>query len=707
MINLLNTIKLHASVSAIKTTDNAIYILDASYLLSVYSTDDYSAINKHLLIQEKDDRHIYDKSYAISSDFNTYASKYDDFSGILFSLNDSKLTKKDNLNFHDEAVCVSTFSHNSNLLAIGDEDGKVFFYDLIIEKLLFSFSPRADAISSISFSKNDKFTCIGSYDKSIIIYNIISNNKVAEIPLSDVVEDSIFLDDTIKIAGITRDKKLFIYSGINNKIIYADYEFDEWPTVIIKIGYNHLLIGTRGDTLYLVKSDTLEIAKAIKLQYIGVKTLAADDKSLYIGYIDGTIEVINTTYKHKEFEINLKNNKYKEATYLIEANIFLLTNKIIKKYDTVWEQVLDMAKAHLVEKNDEGALKLVTPFFFDKKKEEEYNFLNSNKNDIAHFMELVKKEKHILAFKFADEKTYLKYTKEYNEIENRFQKVYQTCKLMFDKNDLESSQKAIDTLKRYTTISSKKKQVENLITNYKDFIRVFKLVKARNFKLYHILVGKKPFLAEEELYNKVTQLGHQTYLKLLDLEQKEEFEKATTIAKYLLDFTTFKDKASQRISSIKSKIELKDYIDNDDIDAIYDAINNNNELENCKAFINYHMDFDDKRNKALQSAKDGKTNDVYVALSKYLNIDYLINSIALIFKLSYLSEMENSAKKDFDSIHWIETIARYHKIYGLDNEILSFAKEFKREDLLMQNSFNDEKQDFKNIDFYDSIIIFT
>jgi len=703
MVKLFRNIKINTTVCAIEFTDNNLYTLDSDYILNTFSLNNYSNLNKNQLIPDSGDRHIYDKSYAISNKLHIFTSNYQKLDSTLFLLKEDKLLKIDTFSFKEDAICISRFSNNNSLLTVGDEGGRVFFYDLDIKQLIFSFDPRADSISSISFSKEDKYCAVGSYDKSIIIYNIQSHKEENNIFLSDVVEDLIFIDYLTDVIGITRDKRIFFYDSEVDEIIYSDDEFEEWPSVIKELSDNYLLVGTRSNILYLINSDTLEISQTITLNNIGVKTLNIKDNNLYIGYIDGNIEIIDTTYLSSEFEAFLKNNKFEEATSLLEKNIFLLTNSAIKKYDEVWEQILDMAKTYLFKQDPLNALKIAKPFFFDPYKEEEYDFLTSNKNDIQHFNNLVKEQKVISAFKFADEHLYLKNTKEYNLLEQIWHKVFNTCKVLFEKNDLESSQKAIDTLKRYAGIPSKKQEIESLISNYKFFIRAHKLVKSKNFKLYHLLVEKKPFLTQDNLYKKVHQAGNQAYMKLIELEKNEEFEKANSLAKHLLDFTEFKDKANESIDSIGSKCDLLENINNNDINAVYDAIDNNQELENFKAYINYNKKFTNLKKDALKFAKDAKTKEVYKSLDNYLDVDYLINSIAMIFKLSYISEMQNNAKLSYDAIHWIETIKRYEKIYGLDNELKSFVKEFKLDEL---TNDTDLKTSFKNIDFYESILVY-
>ena len=706
MINIIKQLKINTAISDIKVIGENIYIIDSGFILYVYSADTLVLQSKIALIKDAIDRHIYDTSYSISNDFSVYLSQHNHNTGLLFLSKDSNIVKKELLAYHDKSITTSKFSDNSELLAVGDEDGKVFFYDKNIEKLLFSYPPRADAISSISFCMENKLVSVASYDKTVIIYDICSNSEILELTLSDVVEESLFLNDFSCFIGITRDKKIFKLDLKTDELSYADFDFDEWPTTIIEINKNHLLVGTRENSLYLIDSHTLELNKKIELQNIGVKKLAISENRLLIGYIDGNLEVVDLLTQLSVFENYLKRNNFQKATELMNENIFLIISEAVKKYDEVWEQVLEMAQSSLTNNDQRRALELVKPFFFDKKKELEYNFLNSNRETFARFNKLVENEQNIAAFKLADEFKYWKDTKEYTAIEKQWQKVYHTCKVLFEKNDLESSQKAIDTLKRYSSIPSKKEGIDHLITNYKFFIRAQKLVKSRNFKLYFKLTQNKPFLTKEDLYNKVNQLGHSTYLKLLDLEKDGHFDKASTTAKYLENFTDFNQRAKACLSLIQAKIDLIQSIETDDKHGVYNAVESNDELENFKDFIGYHSIFITKKQEALHFAKNGDAHNTYEKLYPYLGISYLVNNIALIFKLSYISEMEHSKKMNIHSIHWPETIKRYINIYGIDNGISAFASDHNLSDLLPPKSKNTEQKDFRTVEFVDSILVY-
>jgi WD40 repeat protein len=256
MYNKLYTLRMQGSVSSIKVVDDKIYAVDNKYNLSIYSNETFEIIERLSLIKDSTERHVYDKSYAISSNLDFYASPPSSSSGNLYYLKDIHVIKKSELSFHEEAVSYAEFSNNSELLAIGADDGVVYFYNLDYEKAILSFLPRSDAISSISFSKNDQHVSVGSFDKSIILYDIESNSEVANVSLSDVPEDVVFLNNKFKVAGITRDKKLFIYDNADGALNYLESSFDEWPTKIERIGSNHLLVSTRADILYLIKINS-------------------------------------------------------------------------------------------------------------------------------------------------------------------------------------------------------------------------------------------------------------------------------------------------------------------------------------------------------------------------------------------------------------------------------------------------------------------
>ena len=63
-----------------------------------------------------------------------------------------------------------------------------------------------------------------------------------------------------------------------------------------------------------------------KLTYKGVSAVSFHNKLLYVGYVNGIVQVIDTTYKKDAFEIALKVASVSKVMKLVEENVFLKTD---------------------------------------------------------------------------------------------------------------------------------------------------------------------------------------------------------------------------------------------------------------------------------------------------------------------------------------------------------------------------------------------
>ena len=674
MIQFLASLKVPGSILRIEVVDDFIYILDNKFTLVIYSNNDFTLQNSYTLLSSQEDKHIYENTVAISKNLDFYHSYTNKTSGVLFRIKLDKIRQTPNIELNKRAVSFAKFSNNSKTLLIGGEDGRSCFYDLESQRSFFSLEARSDFISSASFSKNDKLVCIGGYDKAIKIHDIEKHKLLAEVDLSDTPEDIIFLEDESGVVGITRDKKLFYYLLKEKRLQYANMLFAEWPTSITKIGLNHVLVGTKGDLLYILNLNELQLVKRLTIDNFGAKSLKVDNDKLYIGYSNGKLKIIDLNHRYEEYKSALQSNKFAKATNLIRENIFLITKEISKKYDNVWEQVLDMAKDALLTQEVEKAHRIVKPFLWDKRKKDQFNALQINLKDIKHFEKLVEEKKYVLAYKFSDEKAFLQTQKTYQELEDAFHKQFQVAKTLFMKDTDEDIQRAKNIITPYIKITSKKDLIQSLILNYKIFVRSFKLIKARNFKVYFRLVKNNEFLQEEKLYEKVYEIGKQTYNKLLELEQKGDFQEASKLAYTLEDFIPFHHVLDEVKQSIHSKQELEKLIKEDDIHSIYNKIAYSTELELCPLFTEYHKKFELKKEEATVFANQGKSPQVKETLQDHINIEYLINSIAIIFKLSYLVEIELAMQNSPEHVNISATLQRYALLFGIDDELYLLAK---------------------------------
>ena len=703
MIHELKSLKLPGSILRIEIVDNKIYILDNKFILLIYCNDTFILLEKYFLLDSQDDKHIYENTLAISQNLHFYHSLTNSTFGSIFTLNGEEVTQSLEIELHHRNISYAKFSNDSKVLLIGGEDGRTCFYDLNTQRSCFSFDARSDFISSACFSHSDKLVCVGAYDKAIKIHDISQHKVLAEAKVSDTPEDILFFDNDTGIIGITRDRRIFSYKFFEEDLKYANMLFGEWPTSIVKIGFNHVLVGTKGDILYIFNMSTLTLVRRFQVDNFGVKTLQVFKDILYIGYSNGELKIIDTNYLYGEFKTSLKLNKFAKATSLLKDNIFLITKKITKKYDAIWDQVLDMAKDVLSINELEKAQRIVKPFLWDKRKKDEFMALQINIGDIKHFESLVEQNSHVIAFKFADEKEHLKSNSNYETIETDFNKKFQVAKNLFSKDTMEDIQSAKNIITPYLKIESKKALINNLMSNYKIFARSTTLIKARNFKVYFRLVENNEFLKDESLYSKIVEIGNQTYSKLLKMEQVGDYDKAAQIANYLADFIPFNEQTAQVNEIIESKKDLISLIQTNNVKIIYDRISESNELELSSIFSEYHKVFQAKKEEATLFANEGQTPQVKETLENHLNIDFLINSVAAIFKLSYLVELENAINTAPQNVNISASLERYAILYGIDDEVIFLSK---RLNFFSQvPDYPPNPVGFKTNNFYDHIVV--
>ena len=155
---------------------------------------------------------------------------------------------------------------------------------------------------------------------------------------------------------------------------------------------------------------------------------------------------------------------------------------------------------------------------------------------------------------------------------------------------------------------------------------------------------------------------------------------------------------------IKSKLDLKELIQTDDVKARYKTVAVDSELELSSIFTDYHKKFEETKSEATILANEGKSPQVKEVFKEHLGIKYLSKSIAMTFKLSYLAEIESAMKSNQENINIQETIQRYEILFGIDNELELLAKKLQFSHLLPDSS---SKTGYEEHDYFDNVVIKT
>lgn len=695
MFDIIKSIKGSASIIALKIIADKIIFLTNKYLMLIYDKLTFAIIYKKQLVDDEITRHLYDKTFSISSklDFCLTPSKpASPYKFFLLKYIDSLKKNTSGHQPNSKSIYCSAFSHKSDILAIGTEDGKVFLYSLEDKSLLKSFLPRADYISNLTFSLDDNFLAISSFDKTNTIYSFKHGVDVFSYDTENVIERLTFVDNDSKLVAVDRKNKFMIVDLKEKNCKELAFEFDEWPTTIKSINKSYVLVGTKGKYLYIVDYIKESIAKRITFDNSGISSLEIDNGRLYVGFIDGEIKVIDMNSNLDAFVLNLKLNKLQEASDLMENNIFLMTQESVEKFDEVWPDILSKAKKLIVSGNMDEAQRIVSPFFFDQQKNDEFLLCLGDIEQYSIFVEHIANKRYIEAFKLADKYEFLKKDQEYEIIEKYFIRLLHDVKLLFFKGDEENVNQAKNAIRAYGGIPSKANIVNNLLQKYKVFLHAEKFIKERKFRQYFILVEQNKFLKEEEIYKRVLQIGNLTFEKLNNFEQEGSYEKALAVAEYLRDFLPFKADVEQRINKINRCLLLQKSISENNIKKVYESIEKDPSLELLPLFISFHKTFLDLKEGAHIAAKKGESKTVGIILKDYLNVKYTIHLVAQEYKLAYLTQIEEEMNESPNRVDWEEIFKLYISYFGLDYELSHLCEKYNLQDKLKNiknpNNFN-------------------
>lgn len=705
MLTVVNSLRVGSSILAINGNKILLLMIDSSYNLHIINQATFELVKTIPINVQYPVRHPYDHAFSISSNLDIVISDPGDGRAFLMRFT-NKLEAVKMLDFNDIAVSCSAFNKNNTLVTIGGQDGKTFFYDMEKGQLLGALKTVPDHISSITYSKNKRFVAISSFDKSTVIFDFYCNVVVRRFKLEDfAIEESLFVDDDTKLIGLTRHKTLVIYDIPTRSITTSVFEVSNWPTQIIPMGPSHIVVSTKKSELYVINHHTAKITKVIMLNNSGITKMHFQAHHLYLCFVDGTVDIINTHLYIKEFIGHLRINEFKEATILIEKNPFLLTQEMVSKYDKLWPLTLEKVKQKIFEGKMGEALEMAKPFFLDPRKEEEYNFCLGNSDIFEDLQTLIDQKMYVEAHQLCDKFPFLKNARVYDALDNQWIRLFNACRLLFIKNDPASHASAKATLKPYLSVGSKKVLILNLESEYKVFIKADDLIREKKFKAYFELVGYNPFLKSEELYTRVLQMGNESYDKLKILEADEKYDDALNMAIHVKDFIPLREKVTSTIELLNIKKQLVVWIKNDDVLKVYECVDKYKELEFFDPFIRFHEKFRTLEEKAWELAKQGKSAWIAKNLSPYVRTQYTMHTVGQIIKKSYLQEFKFSCETEHTEIDLKQTIKQYSSLFGMDNELFYLAKTAKFEELLDLDDKSANERGYETKEYPHSIIV--
>ena len=706
MIFIQHSLRISGSVLAMSYDGkDTIAVIDNGYNLYLFSKETLELQKRSQISSKYAIRHKYERSMATSNKLNIFISVPQRNSAHLLSAT-SGLKQVSQINSHTSPHTVAQFSQDGSILAVGDEAGMTILYKMPTGRVLTTLKKRADHISAIAFSNDNRYIAVSSFDKTTSIYDFESCKYIVTFTTDDVVECIVFSGNSNEINCVDRAKKIYKYTIDSGRLAHGDDNFVDWPTALINLGANHLLVGSRDDLIYLLSNDDLVIQQTIELPNYGVSSFLMIENLLFVGFSDGEIKIIDTEKNLSEFEITVTLNKFEQSTECITKNIFLVTNSLFSKYDEKWSEILMEAKDLITSGRHIDATKLAKPFFIDKNKEEEFRFCLGNAKHLAIFQKLVATKEYAKAMLVAEEKEFLKKTDEYKAVENAWYRAFQVAKELISENKPDSLEKAKNVLQKFSNVKSKLDAIYNLFTYSKAYIDAARLIREKNFGAYFALVRDNPFLESEDIYRRVLMIGSQTFDKMKKHEFDENIDDAIKIGEYLKSFLPIQSSVEKELTVLYAKKELLNKININDVAGAYSCVEAMPILENFRIFRTFHSIFIKAKNQALEEAQEANIRACISILKPYSGINYLAYAIFKTIKTAYISELEKALESETtaDFIDWKSTYKAISSVIGSSDEVLILYKKYNLDENIEDEDIPEKETLDGSIELVDSII---
>ncbi|MCV6608580.1 MAG: hypothetical protein OIF32_10230, partial [Campylobacterales bacterium] len=137
----------------------------------------------------------------------------------MFSTSERKFVKKVHLKWNEGVTEISRFSRDDKFIGVGSANGTTCIYSGKNGKLIATLPKQSEYISEIAFSKKNSLVAFSSFNKRLIIYDLLKNKPITNYTNDDVISSMAFLNKLDLVVCCNRDNRIFLFDVTNGKTV--------------------------------------------------------------------------------------------------------------------------------------------------------------------------------------------------------------------------------------------------------------------------------------------------------------------------------------------------------------------------------------------------------------------------------------------------------------------------------------------------------
>ena len=484
------------------------------------------------------------------------------------------------------------FSKDDKYFASGSISGDVYIYNLELKKVVLKLPRHKDFITDIEFDETGNFLYAGGFDKAVVFYNLMDISKkerylhlkpVKKVEYENFLISSDELSYTVLWDENNEDYKDIIKLYKEFRDFFIDNEF--------------LLIANKDNILiYNLKELVIENTSFIKTEEID--KIAVFNNSLFIAKLNGEIYYKNLLEEKDEFLDAVLDENFAKAYELLDKNPYLKYSKVYEKLNYTIELSITRAK-ELFEKDEAAALKILDKLMAVGELRQKIEEVIKNFRNIKRLKFALDKNDYVLAYSLIEEYPLLKETKYYEDLENKFNAVYEKTVEFISKNDI---QRAKILLKPFMDIPSKMIYIESILNNPELVLKLKKAKEEKNFKEFFEIINLNPALKVTKEYKEVMEYAEFLCKFIEKFIKEEKFEKAKKALNILKEIKGYEQKAQKFEEIVDNSLKFLEFVKNEDLKNALELSNKYPYLQQLKEYGEFKTKFNQKLSEAEKYA---------------------------------------------------------------------------------------------------------
>lgn len=560
------------------------------------------------------------------------------------------------------------------------QDGKAFAWVLKTSRLAFTLPPHTDYVSTVAFNDNGQWIATGSYDKTIILFNISTMKDTVKLHgHSSVIVKMVFLPEA-KLLSADRDGNLIVWDIGKGKVLKRLTKMnDDITAMCISSLKRFVFVGTKLGYVGLYDMQTMEL---ISYHYIKVHepitslALVNNPNRLAISTLKGNLYFYSLLGDEQRYKKMLRDGEYKAFYDALEDNPMLSYSKLYEVAEKIWLDTVEKGRSYLETNERQKAKEIFAPFSVIPKKQGFITQMLSSYEKYEQYR-ISAQEGHLaLAYSLAKQYPSFQDSEIYRKMEVKWKKnFFKAQELILTPT---GEEQARELLAPYRGISEKTVLIQQLFEQRKMYDYFKKMITQRDYVKFFGLVKMYPFLQEFEEYTAVMEYADKLYIQTQKAYAGGDFATARKGCEILIFFPDY----AQEAQEIGDTIRIKHLF--------YEAISTNN-LSNAFSYLSQYpllyetpeaQELEHQWNNAVDKAQKyaaaGNTFETRAVFKPYFGIRDKFRAMAGVMSQAYCVQLEEKIRHDapLDTIE--QGIRHYVTLFGIDEAIMRIVDFLKR-----------------------------